>query len=234
MGSAAMTTSERLIASAPVQPPALSPALTSVGNSESYSSLESSDRFEQPNSDTGAPGAAETTSPVSEVLDPVRDPLYEACKSSLVGLELGMLGKLFAVIASYRLTGDQYWILMLLSESQEGLSMGEIAQLLGQSTGTTTATMDGLEGLGLAKRHLTKNDRRKVFARITTRGIDFLKTTLSFEPRQIEAIMEKLSDVELRAWIEGSRKMEPALLASAPFQAMSVASPQKRPVQVPA
>ncbi len=68
-----------------------------------------------------------------------------------------------------RLSYPQFFLLAYLAE-EEGLSMSNIAKMMGHSTAAATGMVDKLQELNYITRSTAAADRRKILVRITSKG----------------------------------------------------------------
>ena len=112
-----------------------------------------------------------------------------------------------SIISPFDITGQQYNVLRILRGAEpEGLPILTIAERMIERTPGITRMVDRLEGKGLVSRKACPNDRRRVYCRITQKGLDLLddldepvdETNLSFhklsdaELSQLTALLEKI------------------------------------------
>ncbi len=77
----------------------------------------------------------------------------------------------------YDVTPQQYNVLRILrGAGKDGLPTLAIADRMIERTPGITRLVDRLEGCGLAERSRCQNDRRRVFAIITDKGLELLET----------------------------------------------------------
>jgi DNA-binding MarR family transcriptional regulator len=133
--------------------------------------------------------------------------MMQRLTNCLLHLQLPDLSGLLEQLNTYELTDQQYWILTFLKDFEEGLSMGDIAKRILQSTGATTSTVDGMEQLGVARRHLPKADRRKVYAQLTPKGVEVLNEILRKKATSLQKQMALLDAAEISAWVSGAEKI---------------------------
>jgi len=78
--------------------------------------------------------------------------------------------------SGYHVTPQQYNVLRILrGAGKDGLPTLTIADRMIERTPGITRLLDRLEGCGLAERRRCHNDRRRVFAMITDKGLDLLE-----------------------------------------------------------
>ncbi len=73
-----------------------------------------------------------------------------------------------------KLNYPQFFLLAYLAE-EEGLSMSNIAKMMGHSTAAATGMIDKLQELGYIHRSTAAADRRKVLVRITDKGLNIVQ-----------------------------------------------------------
>jgi DNA-binding MarR family transcriptional regulator len=94
-----------------------------------------------------------------------------AAVTSVMRVQQILMARLNALLRPWGLTFPRYEALMLLYLSRRGaLPLGKIGERLQVHPTSVTNTVDGLEGLGLARRAPHEHDRRTTLAEITPRG----------------------------------------------------------------
>jgi MarR family transcriptional regulator, organic hydroperoxide resistance regulator len=112
-----------------------------------------------------------------------------------------------SIISPYDITGQQYNVLRILRGAEpEGLPILTIAERMIERTPGITRMVDRLEAKELVTRKACPTDRRRVYCRITQKGLDLLdvmdepvdKTNASFhtlsdaELAQLTGLLEKI------------------------------------------
>jgi len=77
--------------------------------------------------------------------------------------------KLSPQLSKEKLSYPQFFLLAYLAE-EEGISMSNIAKMMGHSTAAATGMVDKLQDLRYLKRSTAAADRRKILVHITQRG----------------------------------------------------------------
>jgi DNA-binding MarR family transcriptional regulator len=81
-----------------------------------------------------------------------------------------------SLCAPFDITGQQYNVLRILRGAEpEGLPTLTIAERMIESTPGITRMIDRLEAKGLVEREIRPHDRRRVYCRITAKGLNILK-----------------------------------------------------------
>jgi DNA-binding MarR family transcriptional regulator len=75
-----------------------------------------------------------------------------------------------AAAAEMGLLPVQWRILLALHEAPDGLKVTSVANICFLLQPTATKYLDKLEEIGLLKRHLTKQDRRSIIIKLTSKG----------------------------------------------------------------
>ncbi len=83
--------------------------------------------------------------------------------------------KLSPELSREKLSYPQFFLLTYLAE-EEGLSMTNIAKMMGHSTAASTGMVDKLQELGYTQRSHAASDRRKILVRITPKGREIVET----------------------------------------------------------
>ena len=77
-----------------------------------------------------------------------------------------------------------------------GMPIGELGQYIHTAGARLTATLDGLEELGLIARRLNERDRRSTLVALTAKGRNVVSKAFPILNRQSEAAFETLSATE--------------------------------------
>lgn len=102
------------------------------------------------------------------------------------------------IIAPFDITGQQYNVLRILRGAEpEGLPTLTIAERMIERTPGITRMIDRLEAKGLVWREDCPNDRRRVFCRITEKGLDILEQ-LDVPVEEDNTAFDVLSEAELK------------------------------------
>jgi len=120
------------------------------------------------------------------------------------------------------LTMSQLKMLFVLSSAMSpagdaaGLRVSEVAKRLGVTLPTVTAVMDKLVERGLVRRDEDPIDRRQHVCRLTPAGKALLQRLMACRRAFTQALMERLDDEELAAFLRG---MQVLLMAGERLQA---------------
>src|SRR5437868_2153255 len=103
------------------------------------------------------------------------------------------------VCAPFRITGQQYNVLRILRGAEPvGLPTLTIAERMIERTPGITRMIDRLEAKGLVAREVRPHDRRRVYCRITKKGLSLLKL-LDDPVREFNrSAFRALNDAELK------------------------------------
>jgi DNA-binding MarR family transcriptional regulator len=101
-------------------------------------------------------------------------------------------------LKEYHLTARTMNVLMTLyaGNNGHGMPIGEIGPYIHTAGARLTATLDGLEELGLIVRRLNDNDRRSTLVVLTPKGRKVVSKAFPLLNRQSEAAFEALSHAE--------------------------------------
>lgn len=104
-------------------------------------------------------------------------------------------------LKDYHLTARTLNVLMTLYAGNEGHGMpiGELGPHIHTAGARLTATLDGLEGLGLIARRLNENDRRSTLVALTAKGRKVIAKAFPIVYRQSELAFQTLSISEREA-----------------------------------
>src|SRR5580700_1123029 len=101
----------------------------------------------------------------------------------------------------------QYFLLGYL-DTQEVITMSEIAAKMGHTTAAATGLVDRLERLGYVQRAHALDDRRKVMVRITRKGSNLVTRIRQDMVDTITLLLkEHLTAEQGRTWLEVYRKI---------------------------
>jgi DNA-binding MarR family transcriptional regulator len=104
-----------------------------------------------------------------------------------------------AVCAPFGITAQQYNVLRILRGAEpEGLPTLTIAERMIERTPGITRMIDRLEAKGLVAREVRPHDRRRVYCRITKKGLSLLKQLDEPVEEFNRSAFRTLSDAELR------------------------------------
>jgi MarR family transcriptional regulator, organic hydroperoxide resistance regulator len=105
---------------------------------------------------------------------PFRSPAQETGLSLMRAAD-ALRRRLTEVVAPHGITMQQYNVLRILrGAGPDGLPTLAVGDRMIERTPGVTRLLDRLEADGLVARHRCDRDRRRVFARITDRGLDLL------------------------------------------------------------
>ena len=98
---------------------------------------------------------------------------------------------------NYDITFEQVMVLILL-EDEDGVSLGDLAKLIGREKTTITRMVDGLERLNLVVRVHSREDRRKRLIYLTDPGKQKIKEVKGFKPEILKVAIKGIDKEELR------------------------------------
>ena len=103
------------------------------------------------------------------------------------------------VCAPFRITGQQYNVLRILRGAEpDGLPTLTIAERMIERTPGITRMIDRLEAKGLVAREVRPHDRRRVYCRITKKGLSLLKLLDDPVGEFNRSAFRALNDAELK------------------------------------
>lgn len=110
-----------------------------------------------------------------------------------------LLGILDHYLGLYDLSQGRFHLLMELFKHNEtgGITLGELARIVGVSNASVTGLVDTLEKTGMVKRTRSKSDRRKISVTLTEEAIDFFDRFLPFHQENIRTFTAALSEAEM-------------------------------------
>ena len=111
-----------------------------------------------------------------------------------------------SVIRSGDLTVSEAHAIEVLGQYGK-MNMKSLAGRLGVTTGTTTVTVDRLEGKEYAVRELTKEDRRVILISLTGKGLKAFQEHHRYHLNLTEQMVSTLTDEEVRQLLELIRKV---------------------------
>ena len=103
----------------------------------------------------------------------------------------------------------QFLLLGFLSHENRPLTMTEVATRMRHTTAAATGLVDRLEKLELIKREGGKEDRRKVFVHITSKGVDLVNQIRQDMVKNLLRLMGHLDETEQAAWLRIYEKIFP-------------------------
>jgi len=116
--------------------------------------------------------------------------------------------------AKYGLTGQRFVLLRLLYTSPgKRLSMGEIASAMHQGMNNVTQLVGGLVKDGLAERMSAEDDKRVVYAVLTSKGGEMFAAAFPANAQRIEAAWSTLTESERKLLIHLLSRLRLHLLA---------------------
>jgi DNA-binding MarR family transcriptional regulator len=101
------------------------------------------------------------------------------------------------------------------------VGVGALANHMGVTQSTMTATIDELERRGFVERHRPANDRRRVTVRATTKGLEAMAASSVLDTSRVAGVLASMSDDDRERAVEGL-----ALLARA-ASAYALAVPKR-------
>jgi MarR family 2-MHQ and catechol resistance regulon transcriptional repressor len=115
-------------------------------------------------------------------------------------------------LRKYGLTPPQYTVLRSLGKSITGtLSMSDIAKQMIVTFANVTTVVDNLERRNLVRRIRNADDRRVVKVELTSRGASLFRKINASHAREVEKLMESLTENELRSLISTTTKIKNAI-----------------------
>ena len=118
-------------------------------------------------------------------------------------------------LSEFGLTISQHTVLAFLKANTErGLALNVLSQLLSLSSPNITNVVDRLEGKGLVVRTSHRRDRRVKIIRLTPKGKELEKRVFDVHGQRIESMLEHLDEKELEELILLLRKLRHSLKES--------------------
>jgi len=117
----------------------------------------------------------------------------------LVMVSHKMFGTMEKHFMRYNITKGKFHVLMFLfkGKDRENIVLSDIAKEICVSKSTITGLTDGLENMGYAERYTNhKKDRRKVFIKITQKGIKFIRNIFPDHVNNISKMLSTFDDNE--------------------------------------
>ncbi|MCD4818700.1 MAG: MarR family transcriptional regulator [Candidatus Cloacimonetes bacterium] len=117
----------------------------------------------------------------------------------LVMVSHKMFGAMEKHFARYNLTKGKFQVLMFLfnEKKKKNVVLSDIAKKIYVSKSTITGLTDGLENLDYVERYTDpKKDRRKVFIRITEKGIKFIREIFPDHIHNISTLLSTFDEEE--------------------------------------
>jgi DNA-binding MarR family transcriptional regulator len=96
----------------------------------------------------------------------------------------------------YGLHAGQHFLLELLWDAQEGLTIGEIAARLGVEDPSVTRTVQRMARQGLVEKYPHPTDARQVIVKLTKKGWDLQRIIPQLLAESEEQLLAHISDVE--------------------------------------
>lgn len=121
-------------------------------------------------------------------------------------------------MAALRASGPEdhsfvFRVLMLLSQSAEPLTMGELSSELDVPMSTATRIVDGLVRGGMAERVQDPNDRRVVRVGMSQNGRELYETGLEYSRQRITSLLKDFTADEQKQFLNLLNKFFEALLS---------------------
>ena len=118
-----------------------------------------------------------------------------------VGLNIIYTGHWFQQIsekelAPYDLSPQQYNVLRILRGAGTAITVNTVKERMLQKTPNTTRLMDKLSNKGLIDRCRSENDRRTVYVKITSKGLDLLNEIILDE--EMTLLRSKITEEEAK------------------------------------
>ena len=108
-----------------------------------------------------------------------------------------MFGTMDKHFTRYKITKGKFQVLMFLfsSKNEKSIVLSDIAKKIYVSKSTITGLVDGLETMKYAERYTDpKKDRRKVFIRITQKGILFIRAIFPDHINNVSTMLSTFSE----------------------------------------
>ena len=141
---------------------------------------------------------ARRTEPRSGKTRPESLPVRSAYAALLSAAD-GVRASFETVCAPFDITGQQYNVLRILRGAEpEGLPTLTIAERMIERTPGITRMIDRLEAKGLVAREVRPHDRRRVYCRITKKGLSLLKLLDDPVGEFNRSAFRALNDAELK------------------------------------
>ena len=120
-------------------------------------------------------------------------------------------------MAALRASGPEdhafvFRVLMLLSQSAEPFTMGELSSELGVPMSTATRIVDGLVRGGMAERVQDPNDRRVVRVGMSQDGRELYETGMGYSRQRITSLLKDFTAEEQKQFLKLLNKFLEALL----------------------
>ncbi len=84
-----------------------------------------------------------------------------------------------------------------LFRRRDGVTMSELSRMLLVSNGNATAVVDRLERNGLARRTISRTDRRTIYVALTAKGLKQFETLAADHEREVNSVFDQLNETEL-------------------------------------
>ena len=108
-----------------------------------------------------------------------------------------------------KVTFPQFLLLSFLAFEKQPMMMTEIAKRMRHTTAAATGLVDRIEKLALIRRQQDSTDRRKVFAHITSKGIELVHQIRQDMVQNLVRLMGCLDETEQAAWLRIYEKIFP-------------------------
>jgi len=140
------------------------------------------------------------------VITPAKDiaiPLesVERLADIILALQRCFIARLSETLADGEVSFPQFFLLSHIN-TNDPLSMTEIAGKMNHTTAAATGLVDRLERLDYVERTTAPNDRRKVLVRIKPKGVELVETIRHDMMESLAKVMETLSPHEQNMWVQ--------------------------------
>lgn len=96
----------------------------------------------------------------------------------------------------YKISESKFYVLLLLSESSDGIALSSIGEALLVTKANITGLLNRMEKEKLVEKRVNKDDKRSVKAYITSRGSEILNLIKKEHFNLSKKIMQNISDEE--------------------------------------
>ncbi|MDI6894994.1 MAG: MarR family transcriptional regulator [Bacillota bacterium] len=100
------------------------------------------------------------------------------------------------ILSQFDITPPQFDALLVL-DSNEGITMGELCQRMHLACSTATDLIDRMERSGLLERVRDPHDRRVIRLKVRPRGQEVLNAVMDARRRYLAGVLRRLDDQEL-------------------------------------
>ena len=94
-------------------------------------------------------------------------------------------------------TLPRFDVMAALFRRRDGVTMSELSRMLLVSNGNATAVVDRLERNGLARRTISRTDRRTIYVALTAKGLKQFETLAADHEREVNSVFDQLNETEL-------------------------------------